>query len=190
MSIQSEITRIAGNVTAALTAIGNKGVTVPSGSDSDDLATLIAQIKSGLEYKTGTWTPTSNVLSDGTCSTISLGTHTECPAFILMIDNGTSPAKSSVTMWLYYDIYQLFDKGCPYGAYQTGYGGIVFWTRGSSNSGLGGQLMCTHSSSETGSTTEYCSYFATASSFKPAISTSSTYYWRSGRTYKWIAVWK
>lgn len=44
MSIQSQINRISGNVTAALTAIGNKGVTVPSGSDSDDLATLIAAI--------------------------------------------------------------------------------------------------------------------------------------------------
>lgn len=50
MSIQSQINRIAGNVTAALTAIGNKGVTVPSGSDSDDLATLIGQIPSGLTY--------------------------------------------------------------------------------------------------------------------------------------------
>lgn len=47
MSIQSEITRISGNVSDALTAIGNKGVTVPSGSNSDDLATLIASISSG-----------------------------------------------------------------------------------------------------------------------------------------------
>lgn len=44
MSIQSEITRISGNITAAFTAIVNKGVTVPSGSNSDDLATLIGQI--------------------------------------------------------------------------------------------------------------------------------------------------
>lgn len=47
MSISSEITRISGNVSDALTAIANKGVTVPSGSNSDDLATLIAQISSG-----------------------------------------------------------------------------------------------------------------------------------------------
>lgn len=47
MSISSEITRLSGNVSAALTAIANKGVTVPSGSTSDDLATLIAQISSG-----------------------------------------------------------------------------------------------------------------------------------------------
>ena len=47
MSISSEITRISGNVSAALTAIANKGVTVPSGSNSDDLATLIASIQTG-----------------------------------------------------------------------------------------------------------------------------------------------
>lgn len=47
MSISSEISRISGNVSAALTAIGNKGVTVPSGSNSDDLATLIGQITGG-----------------------------------------------------------------------------------------------------------------------------------------------
>lgn len=47
MSISSEITRISGNVSAALTAIGAKGVTIPSGANSDDLATLIAQIDGG-----------------------------------------------------------------------------------------------------------------------------------------------
>lgn len=47
MSIQSEITRISGNVSDALGAIATKGVTVPSGSNSDDLATLIGQIQTG-----------------------------------------------------------------------------------------------------------------------------------------------
>ena len=47
MSIQSEITRISGNVSNAFTAITNKGVTVPAGSTSDDLADLISQISGG-----------------------------------------------------------------------------------------------------------------------------------------------
>lgn len=46
MSIQSEINRISGNVSDALDAIEAKGVTIPSGSNSDDLADLIAQIPS------------------------------------------------------------------------------------------------------------------------------------------------
>ena len=47
MSIQSEIARISGNVADALAAIAAKGVTVPQGSNSDDLATLIAAIGLG-----------------------------------------------------------------------------------------------------------------------------------------------
>lgn len=47
MSIASEITRISGNVANSLDAVAAKGVTVPSGSNSDDLAGLIAQISSG-----------------------------------------------------------------------------------------------------------------------------------------------
>lgn len=47
MSISSEITRISGNVADAMAAIADKGVTVPAGSTSDDLADLIAQIQQG-----------------------------------------------------------------------------------------------------------------------------------------------
>ena len=45
MSVQSEITRLSDNVTAALAAIADKGVTVPDGSNSDSLAALIESIE-------------------------------------------------------------------------------------------------------------------------------------------------
>ena len=60
MSIATEISRISGNVSDALTAISNKGVTVPSGSNSDDLADLIGQIQQGGNYQAKTVTPTSS----------------------------------------------------------------------------------------------------------------------------------
>ena len=47
MSVQSEITRLSDNVTAALAAIADKGVTVPDGSNSDSLAALIESIEAG-----------------------------------------------------------------------------------------------------------------------------------------------
>jgi len=53
MSIQSEINRISGNVSDALDAIEEKGVTIPSGANSDDLANLIGQISSGSEIPDG-----------------------------------------------------------------------------------------------------------------------------------------
>lgn len=47
MSVQTQIDRISGNVSAALSAIAEKGVTVPDGSNSDALASLIASIEAG-----------------------------------------------------------------------------------------------------------------------------------------------
>ena len=47
MSVQTEIDRISGNVSAALSAIAEKGVSVPDGSTSDALAELIAAIEAG-----------------------------------------------------------------------------------------------------------------------------------------------
>ena len=44
MSASGEISRISGNVTAALAAVANKGGTVPANAVSDDLATAIASI--------------------------------------------------------------------------------------------------------------------------------------------------
>lgn len=47
MSIATDISRIKGNITAALGAIADKGVSVPDGSTSDALAELIASIEAG-----------------------------------------------------------------------------------------------------------------------------------------------
>lgn len=47
MSIATDVSRIKGNITAALAAIADKGVTVPDGSTSDALAPLIASIEVG-----------------------------------------------------------------------------------------------------------------------------------------------
>lgn len=47
MSVQTQIDRIDGNVKKALAKIAEKGVTVPSMANSDDLAELIAAIEAG-----------------------------------------------------------------------------------------------------------------------------------------------
>ena len=63
MSVQSEITRLSDNVTAALAAIADKGVTVPGGSNSDSLAALIESIEAGggnAKFASGSFTPESN----------------------------------------------------------------------------------------------------------------------------------
>lgn len=47
MGIQDEINRIGGNVGASLDALSAKGVDVPEGANSNDLATLIASVPTG-----------------------------------------------------------------------------------------------------------------------------------------------
>lgn len=55
MSIKSEITRIQNNVSSALSAVSEKGVTVPSGSNSDNLPALIKAIVQGGDGMTVTY---------------------------------------------------------------------------------------------------------------------------------------
>lgn len=49
MSIQNEINRINGNISDALDALSDKGVEVPSGSNSNNLTSLIRAIPSGCD---------------------------------------------------------------------------------------------------------------------------------------------
>ena len=70
MSIATDVSRIKGNISAALAAIADKGVTVPAGSTSDALASLIASIEAGggggcgeYEISTGIITPAENTES-------------------------------------------------------------------------------------------------------------------------------
>lgn len=61
MSVQSEITRLSDNVTAALAAIAAKGVTVPDGSNSDSLAALIESIQAGGGTTYGAYIPSERL---------------------------------------------------------------------------------------------------------------------------------
>lgn len=65
MSIQSEINRIAENVSDAIDAIEAKGVTIPSGTNSNDLADLISLIASA---------PDGNLLEYGNAIPATVGT--------------------------------------------------------------------------------------------------------------------
>lgn len=62
MSVQTQIDRISGAVSAALTALSEKGVTVPAGTKVDGLADLIAAIEAG-GGGSGSDTPTNVTLN-------------------------------------------------------------------------------------------------------------------------------
>ena len=94
MSVQAQIDRISGAVSAALTALSEKGVTVPSGTKVDGLADLIAAIEVGGEsfdpspftqILIGSYTPASNG-GEFTIPTEAVGKV----AFLLMFNNVNS----------------------------------------------------------------------------------------------------
>lgn len=80
MSISSEITRIAGNVTDSLEAVAEKGVTVPSGANSDDLAELIRQISTSSIVVTETPDSHGGTIVEISAETVSLQAKTATPS--------------------------------------------------------------------------------------------------------------
>ena len=239
MSISSEISRISGNVSDALTAISNKGVTVPSGSNSDDLATLIGQIQGGggaaitvsdttdthggiireitavnisdttavasdvaqgkyfytssgvktagtasgggggLEYETGTWTPTEDVAEAWISFT---NTHTTAPFLYYIIDSGDDfiGTASSNVLLIWYSPYLFTGNGLAYNST----GGAYYV--------LGNYRYSTGTAVSNGNINETSaaniSNWSTSTGIKAYVANTSRY-WRTGRTYKWIAVW-
>jgi len=69
MSVQTQIDRIVGNITAAFTAIGNKGGNVPTSKVSGNLESAINTIPTGttVQRKSGSFTTNSNGAATVNC---------------------------------------------------------------------------------------------------------------------------
>lgn len=144
----------------------------------------------GLEYETGTWTPSADIARGEISFT---KTHTEAPVLVFLADaTGTGySATNSNMMFCFCDPYKLWGVGFPYTSSGFRYAVAYFSYRGSSTSALSSSaLLCPQDSSSTSaSSASYPRYWASPTGFHPS-SNSTSRYWRSGRTYKWIAVWK
>ena len=144
---------------------------------------------SGLEYEAGTYTPAS----DTTSITISFtNTHSEPPFYYMFSD-----ADSNVMSAGYTSIATIYsNSGQIFGSYSISnafYGQVSRLYSGNANPPTGNPtqtisyLVHPYTDSES-SNTSYSRYWTTETQFK--VESTSTRYWRSGRTYKWIAVWK
>ena len=144
----------------------------------------------GLVYESGTYTPTS----DTTKPTISFtGNHTKAPVLAMIIDATGTAHTTTYTAYagVYVDTYRLSGNGFPYSssAYRYGFWTCVYRSNSSSSLSTTTTMFTVDSDDTSGSSgSGYAKYYATASAFTP-YSTSTSRYWRSGRTYKWIAVW-
>lgn len=196
MSIATEIARLQNAKASIKSSIENKGVTVSPSATLDDYSALIDAISSGggsgLEYETGTYTPSENISRP----TINFKkTHSKPPCFVSMYDcTGTTDETTYTNVaFNFIDMYQLFNGSYPYSSSGTNgmrYGTASYIYRGTSLTSLStGTQHMTYNYTNTGSgSSSYSRYWTDESSFRPyCVSTSR--YWRTTRTYKWIAIW-
>lgn len=141
----------------------------------------------GLEYETGTWTPTDDV-ARGTISFTN--SHTNPPVFFNIVDadDPTTITSGSILSNTFVDYYSLYGVGIPYNAT-----GAFRYAEAKSMHSTGTAIShnnttCAKRPDETGATSNYPCYWATNTEFYP-YSDSTSRYWRANRTYKWIAVW-
>lgn len=102
MSVQTQIDRLSGNVTAALAAIAEKGVEVPSGSTSDALAALIASIEAGSG---------GGSVSTGENCTVEIETDASAEVHYSYFANDGTLAYGVTTMTAYSTIEHTIAKG-------------------------------------------------------------------------------
>lgn len=165
------------NLTAANIA---DGVTVKIGDSTDD--DCVASITGthsggggGLEYEEGTFTPTTDIARQ----TISYAnSHDEPAAFVGIYDaTNNNAVNGSNVFWQAVNVDSIS-------------GANIY---ASSSSSYVGYFYYGYKSSDTAITTAFVNLTSfgswTTSSDFLAYCQSSSRYWRSGRTYKWIAVW-
>ena len=189
MSVQTQIDRISGNVSAALSAIAEKGVTVPDGSTSDALAELIASIQAGgggIIFSTGIFTPAE----DATSCTIQHGLGVVPDIVAYWTQEATTLAYTMI--FGVNAVRGIMDASGNKGAqppasaaqYTTSEVGAYFWAP---NSTYESQKLYLNESPRTGNTAPYCApNSANATTFQ--IGYGEDYYVRSAISYRWIAI--
>jgi len=140
----------------------------------------------GLEYEEGTWTPTEDIARP----TISFANiHTARPVSIIFADINNAPLEGYNHAWIFSSFIDSVGAGVKVNVsgnthYYARVTGWYLSTGATSASVANYNITNTTDSSGTGG----MGYWATTAGFIPG-SGSTSRYWKSGRTYKWIAVW-
>lgn len=134
-------------------------------------------------WEMGEFTPTS----DTNRPTINFSdAHDEAPIFVMMADMGdmSATSNSSFLIWVYADSFKVADNlSLPYGM-------VAYSYRVNNATITSESTTFTYPSSNAGaSQNDYPRYYVTETGFKPSTGFTARY-WRAGRTYKWIAIWK
>lgn len=179
------------DLTSVASAIRMKGGTSVQLSFPNDFIQAINAINTGgiTEYESGTWTPSSNI-ARGTINFSN--SHSAPPSVIFLSDvtNDTNTTSNTNFVFIYLDAYRTFGSIFPYSSTAKRYSVISYIYRASSTTSLSnGNVLTSYSSNNTSATNyDYSRYWATNTEFHPYTNSTSRY-WRSGRTYKWYAIW-
>lgn len=182
----------AGNTLIDLTDTTAVAADVASGKlfhlASGVLATGTAVMSGGLDYEIGTFEPEENVARPQ----INFAkTHATMPILVSFSDaTGVDTTTQSNLVFTYFDYWKAFGKGFPYNTTNVRYS-IIWYNYRLNNTGstsVGATTTSYTSGNVNKDETKYPRYWVDESGFRP-YTTSSSRYWRAGRTYKWIAVW-
>ena len=142
----------------------------------------------GLEYETGTFTPSND---DSAVQVYFINAHTTAPAIYVIAD--VTQTASSTTAdnlgELYANFEQIFGSGGAVSSSQTMYGLVGMRYKSSATGSTGTtNIITVPISNSDGSTSGQPTFWATNQRIFFNTNSNSRYA-RSGRTYKWIAIW-
>lgn len=131
----------------------------------------------GLEYEEGTWTPVSDTNSE---FIFFANAHTTAPIFVMMADTtGTYDSTTySNYLFLFGNFYGAFGQPIYASTTSLQYAAGARRYRGSNATSISNSTITQTSSSD---------QYVKNTGFDPTASAGE--YYRTGRTYKWIAVW-
>lgn len=135
----------------------------------------------GLEYESGIFIPVNDIARP----TINFSdVHATRPYNVIIKDTNGAITENSVLFWTVVSWYDAFDAPAYSVTGLPVYGGLR-WAYGQPNgyAANGGNI-----SEITGSSMQALDYLITPTAFYPYCN-SSSFLFRAGRTYKWIAVW-
>lgn len=171
---------------------GSQTITTNNTYDVTNLAQVIVNVAggggSGLVYESGTYTPASDTAKP----TISFAnTHTKLPIMAMCIDaDGYLSTSNSNIIWYYINWEQLIGGGVYASSSNIRYGELRYSYRGTNTSSLSTSTgTISYKESNTGNSNNSYPRFSVTESAMYPYSGSTSRYWRSGRHYKWIAVW-
>lgn len=181
----------------ALVAQGSDTVTTNGTVDTTLISSLLVNVagggSTGLVYETGTFTPAENIAR----AEISFAnSHDKPPMMLMMVDatnDGTDGFIDNTNyLFLYMDYWRAFGTTYPASSSATQYAEVIYKSKGTGTANpsyVGYSFTTANSDNTTDNAAQYSRYWVSYDKFHPYCNNGSRY-WRSGRTYKWYAVWK